>query len=75
MGLDERLLRDIRKSKNTSDPYYAEEPDWMIYEERKLETPLNEFMGIYDRADERSINKAPSVFDKGTIFRTGEKKG
>jgi len=75
MGLYDRLVSDIRnKSKNASgDLYYAEEPDWMIYEERKVEEPLNENKGIYADEDLKSINTAPSVFEKGTIFRTSEK--
>ena len=75
MGLYDRLVSDIRnKSKNaSSDLYYAEEPDWMIYEERKVEEPLNENKGIYADEDLKSINTAPSVFEKGTIFRTSEK--
>lgn len=75
MELDDRLLRDIRKNERNSaqqDAYYADEPDWMIYEERKREEPLNQYRGAFDVADERSINKAPSVFDKGTVFRTGD---
>ncbi len=75
MDLDDRLVRDIRKNGSPTagqDPYYQEEPDWMVYEDRKMETPLNEYKGIYDEKDHTSINKAPSVFDRGTIFRTGE---
>ena len=73
MELDNRLLNDIRKIDQKAareNLYYAEEPDWMIYEERKREDPLNKYRGVYDTADERSINKAPSIYDKGTIFRT-----
>ena len=75
MELDDRLLRDIRKNeKNNSqqDPYYAVEPDWMIYEERKRQDPLNQYKGTFDVTDERSLNKAPSVFERGTIFHTDE---
>ena len=75
MELDNRLLREIRRNEQArakGDPYYADEPDWMIYAEREREIPLNEFRGIYDQTDRTSINTAPSVFEKGTIFRTGE---
>ncbi len=74
MELDDRLLRELRKNEQAAankDPYYMDDPDWMIYENRERDIPLNEFRGIYDVTDERSINKAPSVFDKGTIFKTG----
>ena len=73
MELDDRLFRELRKNEKAvmgRDQYYAEEPDWMIYEERKVNTPLNEFKGIFDVTDESSVNKAPSVFEKGTIFKT-----
>lgn len=75
MELDENLQREIRKNERArarENEYYADEPDWMIYEDRKIETPLNEFKGIFDLTDETSINTAPSIFEKGTIFKTGE---
>ncbi|MBR3539780.1 MAG: hypothetical protein IKN79_12005 [Eubacterium sp.] len=77
MALDDRLFRDMRRNEKKAagqDLYYAEEPDWMIYEERERGESLNRFRGIYNVADERSINRAPSVFDKGTIFRTDENR-
>ena len=72
MGLNDRLVNDLRRSeKNASrEPYYAEEPDWMIYAERKKTPPLNEYNGLKEQTDVTSINKAPSVFDRGTVFRT-----
>ena len=75
MEIDERLLREMRKNEQAAnrDPYYAEEPDWMIYQKRERSAPLNEEGGIYRKKDDVSINTAPSVFEKGTIFRTGEK--
>ncbi|MBR0146734.1 MAG: hypothetical protein IJM25_08755 [Eubacterium sp.] len=75
MEIDEELLREMRKnerSRQKEELYYAEEPDWMIYQERKREVPLNEFGGIFQKKDETSINTAPSVFEKGTIFKTGK---
>lgn len=75
MNLDHDLLREIRKQEKQREKenlYYAEEPDWMIYEQRGRNKPLNEYKGIFDATDETSINKAPSIFDKGTIFKTGE---
>ncbi len=74
MGLDDRLFRELKRNEKAAarDQYYAEEPDWMIYEDRTRDIPLNEYKGIFDVTDEKSINRAPSVFDKGTIFRTGK---
>jgi len=77
MNLDHDLLREIQKQerkRERENQYYADEPDWMIYEDRKSSVPLNEFKGIFDASDQTSINKAPSVFEKGTIFNTEEKK-
>ena len=74
MELDDRLIRDLRRNEKAAarDPYYADEPDWMIYENRERDVPLNEYRGVFDQKDETSINKAPSIFEKGTIFKTGE---
>ncbi len=75
MGLNDRLTRDLERSGRKAvqrDPYYEEEPDWMLYEKREREEPLNRYRGSFDKKDERSINTAPSVFEKGTIFKTGE---
>ena len=77
MGLNERLYRDLERNerkRNSQDPYYADEPDWMIYEDRKMGEPLNRFKGSFAVKDETSINTAPSVFEKGTIFRTDGNK-
>ena len=77
MNLDHDLLREIQKQerkRERENQYYVDEPDWMIYEDRKSSVPLNEFKGIFDASDQTSINKAPSVFEKGTIFNTEEKK-
>ena len=73
MDLDDRLLGNLRKidrDHESQNLYYAEEPDWMIYETRKKETPLNAYRGVFTEKDERSINTAPSVFEKGTLFKT-----
>lgn len=74
MEIDDRLLREMRRNEREAgrDPYYAEEPDWMIYQDRERTAPLNEERGIYRKKDEISINTAPSIFEKGTIFRTKE---
>ena len=76
MELDDRLFRDLKRNEQAAakDAYYAEEPDWMIYEKRKSQVPMNEYRGVFDHKDETSINTAPSIFEQGTVFRTGEKK-
>ncbi len=74
MDIDDRLFRDMRRNERAAgqDAYYAEEPDWMIYENRERQQPLNEYRGVFEKKDETSINTAPSVFEKGTIFRIRE---
>jgi hypothetical protein len=74
MELDDRLLRDMKRNEQAAqrDAYYADEPDWMIYGKREREVPLNEYRGVFETKDETSINTAPSVFEKGTIFHTGK---
>ncbi len=73
MALDDRLLGNIRsidKKAARQNLYYAEEPDWMIYDERKAPGSINDYKGITEEKDLKSINTAPSVFEKGTIFHT-----
>ena len=52
------------------EPYYAEEPDWLIYMEREKQPWLNKDKGVFTETDRTALNKAPSVFEAGTIFHT-----
>lgn len=72
MGLDERLTKDQQKTaeEEAREPYYAEEPDWLIYMDRERQPWLNKDKGVFTETDKRSLNKAPSVFEKGTVFHT-----
>ncbi|MCR5748231.1 MAG: hypothetical protein K6G03_11035 [Lachnospiraceae bacterium] len=75
MGLDDRLVKDMERTvKNASspDPYYAEEPDWLIYMERDKKPWLNKDKGVFTETDKSALNKAPSVFEATTLFNTKE---
>lgn len=70
MELDDRLVNDQRRAaiNAAKEPYYAEEPDWLIYKEREKQPWLNKDKGVFTETDKYSLNKAPSVFERGTIF-------
>ncbi len=76
MGLDDRLTKDNQRAaiEASREPYYAEEPDWLIYKERERQPWLNKNKGVFTETDKKSLNKAPSVFDASTIFYTEEDK-
>ncbi len=76
MGLDDRLTKDNQRAaiEASREPYYAEEPDWLIYKERERQPWLNKNKGVFTETDKKSLNKAPSVFDASTIFYTKEDK-
>ncbi len=76
MRLDDRLAEDNRKAaaEAAREPYYAEEPDWLIYKERERAPWLNKDKGVFTETDKKSLNKAPSVFDASTLFYTREKE-
>ncbi len=77
MRLDDRLAEDQKRAAiaASKEPYYAEEPDWLIYMEREKKPWLNKDKGVFTETDKKSINKAPSVFEAGALFDTGKKDG
>ncbi len=77
MNLDDRLEKDSRNATaraGKGDPYYAEEPDWLIYKEREKKPWLNKDKGVFTETDKTSINRALSVFDASSTFDTGRKE-
>lgn len=66
--------QNLRKRGQQNDSYYAEEPDWMEYLQRKEAEALNREKGVFEAKDRKAINTAPSVFEKGTVFVTEDKK-
>jgi len=77
MGLDDRLTEDQKKAaiESAKEPYYAEEPDWLIYKEREKQPWLNKDKGVFTETDRKSINKAPSVFEATATFILGDYNG
>ncbi len=77
MDLDDRLTRDQKRAaiNAAKEPYYAEEPDWLIYKERERLPWLNKDKGVFTETEKDSINKAPSVFERGTLFHASDTGG
>ena len=73
MNLDERLDK-MAKKKPSGDPYYQDEPDGMAYMPWEKRPFLNEEKGVFASKEEKSLNKAPSVFDATAIFKVGHKQ-
>ncbi len=75
MQLDDRLTEDQRRAaiNAAKEPYYAEEPDWLIYKERERQPWLNKDKGVFSETDKKALNKAPSVFERGTLFQTDDR--
>lgn len=75
MNLDDKLTAENRKARSEAEKagrYYADEPDWMIYKDREKPSWLNKDKGVFEETDKNAINKAPSVFERTTLFNTGE---
>ena len=72
MGLDDRLAEDHKRAaiNAAKEPYYADEPDWLIYKTREKKPWLNKDRGVFTETDKSSVNKAPSVFDATASFIT-----
>lgn len=70
MRLDDRLAKDSLKKQDPppQDLYYAEEPDWYIYDERKRQPYMNKNVGVFEVTDERALNTEKSVFDRQAVF-------
>ena len=76
MGLDDRLVKDTKKRVEDSnkEPFYAEEPDWLIYDERKKQPFMNKNRGVFEVTDEKAINTEKSVFDRTAVFDLSSKR-
>ncbi len=74
MKLTERVLnegkRAIREKKDKKD-FWENEEDNMgyMYEDAPKWKPLNEDEGVFANKDDKSINTAPSVFERTALFR------
>ena len=73
MGLDERLIKDNRKKTgmaNRGDSYYEDEPDWLMYDEKKKRPDFNKDEGVFANTDRQAINTRKSVFDSQAVFKS-----
>ena len=62
--------KEIRKKEDQSMVFEEDVGDYLMYDNYKPEGFLNEYRGVFDTTDEKSLNTAPSIFDKTAIFHT-----
>ncbi len=75
MKLTERVLNEEKRNnreKKDKAQFWQNEEDNMgyMYEDAPKWKPLNEDEGVFASKDEKSINTAPSIFDRTAVFRT-----
>ena len=77
MFLTERVIDQQRKNKIEQNrrAYLRQDPEeddmGYAYDEHKLSKPLNTQRSVFDNVDDKSINTAPSIFDRTAIFHVG----
>ncbi len=74
MKLTERVLKEKKRNeqeKKDKTQFWQNEEDNMgyMYEDAPRWKPLNEDGGVFANKDDKSINTAPSVFERTTLFR------
>ena len=62
--------KEIRKKEDQSMAFEEDVGDYLMYDNYKPEGFLNGYRGVFDTTDEKSLNTAPSIFDKTAIFHT-----
>lgn|GEM_PF-1452868 len=62
--------KDIRAKEDKSMVFEEDVGDYLMYDDYKSEGFLNGYRGVFDTKDEKSLNTAPSIFDKTAIFHT-----
>ncbi len=62
--------KEIRKKEDQSMVFEEDVGDYLMYDNYKPEGFLNGYRGVFDTTDEKSLNTAPSIFDKTAIFHT-----
>ena len=62
--------KEIRKKEDQSMVFEEDVGDYLMYDDYKPEGFLNGYRGVFDTTDEKSLNTAPSIFDKTAIFHT-----
>ncbi len=78
MRITERLVKktydmrqeEIKKKESRSMIFEEDVGDYYMYEEPKWQGFINDKRSVFDTKDDKSINTAPSVFDRTAIFHT-----
>ena len=78
MRITERLVKktydmrqeEIKKKESKSMIFEEDVGDYYMYEEPKWQGFINDKRSVFDTKDDKSINTAPSVFDRTAIFHT-----
>ena len=66
----EQSQKEIRKKEDKSVLFEEDVGDYLMYDDFKPEGFLNNYRGVYDTTDEKSLNTAPSIFDRTAVFHT-----
>ena len=61
---------EVRKKEDKSVVFEDEVDGYYMYMNREPSTFINDEKGVFDTTDLKSLNTAPSVFDRTAIFRT-----
>ena len=78
MRITERLVKknydqrqeEIKKKESRSMIFEDDVGDYLMYMEPKWQGFINDKSSVFDRKDDKSLNTAPSVFDRTAIFHT-----
>ena len=78
MRITERLVKknydqrqeEIKKKESRSMIFEDDVGDYLMYMEPKWQGFINDKRSVFDRKDDKSLNTAPSVFDRTAIFHT-----
>ena len=62
--------KEVRKKEDKSVVFEDEVDGYYMYMDRQPSKFLNDEKGVFDTTDLKSLNTAPSVFDRTAIFRT-----
>ena len=61
---------EIKKKESKSVVFEDEVDGYYMYDTPKWQGFINENRSVFDQKDEKSLNTAPSIFDKTAIFHT-----
>ncbi len=78
MVLDDKLAKvpqEQRRTRNIRLDEEEENEEWLMYADREKQPWLNKDQGVFTHTDEKSLNRAPDVFDATAVFKTARKEG